>query len=72
MKKKEVIPMQANILLNHPEKYNGKYVAKRSFQDMDVVCSGNNPKEVAEKANRKGIINPVVFYVPKKGMVHIY
>ncbi|MBI4682584.1 MAG: hypothetical protein HY757_05735 [Nitrospirae bacterium] len=72
MRKKGASPMQANVLLNHSEKYNGKYVAKRSFQDKEVVCSGDNPKDVAEKANKKGIINPVIFYVPKKGMVHIY
>lgn len=72
MKKKRGASMQANVLLNHSEKYDGKYVAKRSFQDKDVLCSGDNPKDVVEAANEKGVVDPVVFYVPKKGMVHIY
>ena len=64
--------MQTNVLLNHSEQYDGKYVAKKSFQDKEVVCFGDNPKDVFESANEKGISDPVVFYVPKKGMVHIY
>lgn len=60
------------ILVNHPEKYDGKYVALKSFLEKDVVCFGEDPLSVYNKAKSSGCETPVVFYVPQKGMVHIY
>ena len=60
------------ILLKDSEKYGGRFVALRSFQNKKVVSSGTDPAEVCAKARKKGVKDPVIFYVPKKGMVHIY
>jgi len=60
------------VLVNDSEKYGGLFVATKSFLDKDVVTSGSDLVEVYNEAKKKGIENPVVFFVPEKGMVHIY
>ncbi len=61
-----------NILLKDGEKYGGQYVATKSFKNRKVVCSGSDPSTVFNEAKKKGVMAPVVFYVPKKGIVQIY
>lgn len=61
-----------NILLKDGEKYGGQYVATKSFKDRKVVTHGSDPGKVFNEAKEKGVKAPVVFYVPKKGMVQIY
>lgn len=60
------------ILITDGEKYSGQYVATRSFKDRKVVTYGSNPSKVFNKARKKGVKEPVVFFVPKKGIVQIY
>jgi hypothetical protein len=60
------------VLLNDSEKYGGQYVATRSFEDKKVVSHGSEASQVFNEARRKGVKEPVVFYVPKKGMAQIY
>ncbi len=60
------------ILLKDSEKYGGKYVATKSFKDRKVVSYGSEPGKVFNEAKEKGVKEPVVFYVPKKGMVQIF
>jgi hypothetical protein len=54
------------------EKFGGRFVALKSFDDKTVIDDGKDPKEVLEKANKKGYKTPVIFYVPIKDMVQIY
>lgn len=61
----------AQVLLKD-SKYEGRYVAIRDFDDAVVVADGKNPEEAYQKASKKGVRDPVVFYVPVKGMVNIY
>ena len=61
-----------NVLLKDGEKYRGQYVATKSFKDRAVVTYGIDPSKVFNDAKDKGVKSPVVFYVPKKGMVQIY
>lgn len=61
----------AKVLLKNA-KFEGRYVAIRDFDDSVVIADGKNPDEAYGKAFKKGVRNPVVFYVPIKGMVHIY
>lgn len=61
-----------NVLINNAELYDGKYVATKSFTDKDAVCSGDNLVQVYNEAQRLGVEDPVVFYIPKRGMTHIY
>jgi len=61
-----------HVLLKDGEKYNGQYVATKSFKDRKVVSHGSDPSKVFNEAREKGVKEPVVFYVPKKGMVQIY
>ena len=52
--------------------FNGKYVALKDFDNSTVVGEGTNPKEAYEHALKKGFKNPVIIFVPVKGMVQIY
>lgn len=52
--------------------YNGKYVAFKDFKDSAVIGEGATPQEAYEQAIKKGSKNPVVTFVPIKGMVQIY
>ncbi len=54
------------------EKFEGRFVAIKDFDDAVVIADGKNPDEAYNKALKKGVCNPVVFYVPLKGMLHIH
>lgn len=41
----------------------GKYVALRTFTNNVPVASGQNPQEVIENALKKGVPEPVIFFV---------
>jgi len=64
--------VEVNILLNDGGRYGGKYVALRSFLEKDVISSGNNAAEVYRDAQEQGAEDPVLFYVPAQGTIHIY
>jgi len=64
--------MKPLTLLSSSNKYRGKYVALKSFSDREVIGSGVKAKTVLEAAQKKGIDEPVIFYVPEKDVVHIY
>ncbi|MCX5698903.1 MAG: DUF5678 domain-containing protein [Candidatus Omnitrophica bacterium] len=52
--------------------YNGKFVAFKDFNDHTVIGDGNTPQQALEKAAKRGFVNPVVTFIPIKGMVQIY
>lgn len=52
--------------------YNGKYVAFKDFKDVSVIAEGATPQETYDKALKNGYVNPVITFVPIKGMVQIY
>ena len=64
--------MPSNILISNGSKYQGKYVATRSFKTKKVLCAGKDPLKVFNKAKKSGASNPVVTFIPKKGIIHIY
>jgi hypothetical protein len=64
--------MPSNVLVKDGNKYGGKYVATKSFGDKKVISSGKDIKKVYDNAKKKGIEDPVVFYIPKKDVVQIY
>ena len=64
--------MEANVLIKESGAFEGKFVATRSFKDKEVISSGLDPAKVCDEARKKGISDPVVFFVPHKDMVHIY
>ena len=64
--------MEPCLLVKDSEKYGGQYVATRSFTDKEVISCGNDPVKVFEEAKRKGVEEPVVFYVPEKDVLQIY
>ena len=49
------------------KKYQGKYIATKSFIDTTVVASGKDPIKVYDRAVKKGIKNPVIDYVFQEG-----
>lgn len=53
-------------------RYSGRYVSMRDFNDSKVIGYGNTPQQAFEKAVKKGYNNPVVVFVPLKGMAQIY
>lgn len=62
----------SEFLLSNGEAYTGKYVAVEDFGKKDVLASGADPLKVLEEAKFHGAKEPVVFFVPEKGMVYIY
>jgi hypothetical protein len=64
--------MVPQVLVKNSKKYGGMYVATKDFKDTNVVTSGKDMEKVYKDAKNRGIEDPVVFYVPKKGMVHVY
>ena len=64
--------MEANTLLNDGEKYEGSFVALRSFSEKEVISSGSDPCAVFAEAKRIGADDPVLFFVQKRDTVCIY
>jgi hypothetical protein len=64
--------MPANILVKRGRKYCGKYIATKSFEDTNIISSGIDPVKVVKEAKKKGANDPVLIYIPEKGMTHIY
>lgn len=54
------------------DRYNGRYVAMKSFNDTRIVGSGKDPETALKQATAKGFKDPVLVYIPEKEMVHIY
>jgi hypothetical protein len=48
--------------------YDGKFVAFKNFDDHSVVGEGLTPQEAAQKAQQKGCKDPVITFVPLKGV----
>lgn len=52
--------------------FSGKYVAIKSFKDHAIIGDGSTPQEALKKAEEGGYKNPVITFVPVKGMAQIY
>jgi len=63
--------MMEKILVSTDE-FNGRYIAMKSFEDNTIVGVGDDPEKALKDAERKGVKNPVLLYVPEKDIVHIY
>ena len=66
------IPGQNLALVDGPDSYSGLYVALRSFADRAALCHGSVPEDVLSAAKKLGVADPVLVFVPEKGMIHIY
>jgi len=60
-----------NVLIN-TDKYNGLYVAMKSFDDHTIIGTGIDPRKALKDAEKKGIKDPVILYVPEEEVIHIY
>jgi hypothetical protein len=54
------------------KKYEGKYVATKSFNTRKVIASGKDPIKVRQKAVDSGAKSPVVMYIPTSTMFYIF
>ena len=63
--------MRPRVLIRD-EKYQGQYVALKSFDDNTVVGSGKTLASALKNAEAHGEPHPVILFVPKKGVVQIY
>ena len=54
------------------EGYEGKYVAMRSMYDRKVIASGDNPQAVMKQAQKQGVTDPVIFFVPSHDITLVY
>jgi hypothetical protein len=63
--------MDARVLVNE-EKYEGQYVALKSFTDSTVLAFGDDPLKVMDVAKEAGVTEPVVVYIPKHDVTYIY
>ena len=61
-----------NQVLITEEGYEGKYVAMRSMSDRTIIASGSNPDAVMKQANKKGVTDPVIFFVPNHDITLVY
>lgn len=61
-----------NVLIKNCHKYSGQYVTTRSFRSKTVVTCGKGPVKAYKEAQRKGVKDPVLFFVPEEDMRHIY
>jgi hypothetical protein len=64
--------MAARTLVKDAKKFGGQYVATRSFKNKKILCAGTDPVEVIQEAKKLGAKDPVLIFVPKEGVVHIY
>jgi len=55
----------ASPLIVGDKKYEGQYVALRSFQDRTIITSGPDRAEVRARAIDAGCVSPVIQYIPK-------
>ena len=63
--------MAVKKIIKDRQKYSGKFVATKSFNDKNVIASGSDPQKVIKQAEKK-CDSPVVFFIPKKDAIHIY
>ena len=59
-------------VIDNPCRYSGMFVATKSFEDNDIITSGENFTDVLQEAINFGFKNPVVFYVADKNEINIY
>lgn len=59
-------------ILLKDEKYDGRYVALKDYDAHVVIADAKDPQEAYDAAVKKGCADPVILYVPVKGMAHIY
>ncbi len=59
-------------VLVNTDKYDGRYVAMKSFDDNTIVGVGDSPEKALKDAESKGFKDPVLLYIPEKDTVHIY
>ena len=52
------------------KKYKGKWVGLKD-DHTTVIASGQTPREVIEKARKKGFDTPELFKVPKKSLLYV-
>jgi hypothetical protein len=51
------------------DQYNGKYIALKSNEDNSIVGSGKNPSEALTEANKQGVLNPFILYIPDNCLI---
>ena len=59
-------------LLKDGDKYRGKYVILNNFKERKVVCSSAKLSVALKRAGKEGMDRPVVVFVPKEDIAHIY
>ena len=60
-----------NVLIKE-EKYIGKYVALKDFNDNRVCGSGNTPDEAYKQAEKNGCLDPVIIFASSKDLTQVY
>ncbi|MBI5190350.1 MAG: hypothetical protein HZA22_06720 [Nitrospirae bacterium] len=55
-------------IVKDSRKYAGQYVATKSFRSRTVVSHGKDPLAVWDDAEKKGVKDPVVFFIPRSDM----
>lgn len=53
-------------------KYEGKYVALKSFTDNTVLAFGDDPVEVMKHAGKGESAEPVIVFIPEHNMSYVY
>ncbi len=53
-------------------RYEGKYVALRSFSDHTVLAFGDDPVGVMARARKGRTDEPVIIFIPEHDMSYVY
>jgi hypothetical protein len=54
------------------DKYRGRFIATKDFNSTKVITYGKDAGAVHSRAIKRGCKSPVVSYVPKENMYHIF
>lgn len=64
--------MRGPEILVTDRKYEGKYVALRSFSDHTVLAFGDDPVSVMTRARKGRTDEPVIVFIPEHDMSYVY
>jgi hypothetical protein len=65
-------PSAKTAAVKSPADYEGEYVGLKSFSSKTVVTHGKKLVAVFKQAQKMGVKNPVVYFVPRKNAINLF
>jgi hypothetical protein len=64
--------MSTLTVVKDAKKYEGQYVTVKSFASKAVITHGKQLLDVFKRAQKAGVEEPVLIYIPGKDAVHLF